>query len=69
MLFHIIGALAAIATAYLAFFVMFFTIFNERHPQPAGWLVLALFAAALIDSLARLFWSIQEFRESRKAPA
>lgn len=69
MVFHGLGALAAIASAYLAFLVMFFAIFSERRAQGAGWVVLSLFTAAAIESLVRLWFAISEWRASRKAPA
>ncbi|MBL8915140.1 MAG: hypothetical protein JNM17_30830 [Archangium sp.] len=69
MLFHVIGFVAALFTGYLAFMVLFFAIFTERRAQGAGWLVLALFTGACVDALYRLFWSVQEWRETRKAPS
>lgn len=67
LLFHVIGALGALFAGYLAAMVLFFAIFAERRAQGVGWLVLALFGAAVLDALLRVGWSFREWRESRKA--
>lgn len=69
MLFQIIGLLATLLTTHLAVMLMFFTIFAERRAQGAGWVVLALFFGALADALFRVWFSVVEWRASRKAPA
>ena len=66
---HALGLLATVFAAWGAFFAMLFTIFSERSPKGAGWLVLAAFAAAIIDAGLRFGWSLQEWLRSRVKPA
>lgn len=68
VLVHSAGLVAAVFAGWGAFFAMFFTIFTERVPKGAGWVVLAEFAGSIVDAILRVVWSALEWRASRVAP-
>lgn len=66
VLMHLAGFLGAALAAYGALFAMFFTIFSTREAKGVGWIVIALFLGSVGDAIARLAWSLQEWRSARQ---
>ena len=60
-----LGVLATLFAAWSAFLVMLFTIFSERTPKGAGWLVIAAFTGSIVDAALRFGWSLQEWLKAR----
>ena len=67
VLLHSLSLLAAGFAAWGAFMSMLFTIFSEREPRGAGWVVLGAFAGSMLDASLRLVWSTQEWVQARRA--
>lgn len=64
---HVLGLVACALSAYGAVFAVFFTIFAEREATPVGWLVISLFVGCVLDALARVGFSIAEWRLTSSA--
>jgi 3-methyl-2-oxobutanoate hydroxymethyltransferase len=45
--------------------LLFFSIFTDRQPRPAGWVFLGLFVLSSLDAVLRVVWSVQEWLASR----
>lgn len=63
---HVLGLVACALSTYGLLFALYFTIFSEREATLAGLAVLGLFGACVLDALARLAWSAQEWRGARR---
>lgn len=59
---HVLGLVAASLAASGSWFALFFTIFSTRDVLPAGVTVMGLFAAGVLDALARLVLGVEEWR-------
>ena len=62
---HVLGLVAAAMAGWGGMVIMFFSIFSERTPTLVGLLVLAVFAALIIEALLRVVWSTQEWMRLR----
>lgn len=64
---QLLGVAATGMFVWLASFMMFFTIFSERSPRPAGVLALLTLAAMAGDALLRFGLSVQQWWSTRTA--
>ena len=65
LLTHLLGLVAPGFSAYGAGMLLFFSIFTDRQPRPAGWVFLGLFVLSSLDAVLRVVWSVQEWLASR----
>jgi urea transporter len=63
---HLLGAVGALFSLYLAVLLMLFAIFDEKRLHGAGWAVAALFTGASADAVWRVWHSVREWRAAQQ---
>ncbi|MGV3624744.1 MAG: hypothetical protein ACO1OB_28245 [Archangium sp.] len=61
---QLLGLVATVFFAWLGQMTMFFAIFSERVPRIAGVVVMGSFVAMISDAIARLVFSVKQWRAS-----
>lgn len=63
---HVVGALGALMTALFGAGMLLVTLFATRTLRAAGYLVVAILVAYLLDGLVRLGLGVREWRAERR---
>lgn len=67
LLIHLGGLVASGAALWGAFMVLFFTIFSQRTPRPAGLAFLLTFVGAAVDAVVRTTLAARTLLLARRA--